>query len=199
MLEVLSYHFLIHRNVQCLIDLQDFGKILPSSGRHKPFSVHRRLNLIEIIRLDVQIGNDGSVNLLLIGKFFPYLIIRLNLDLLHPVQCHNIELPDGFVILRRVARCHDDPALRHLLITEGLTLQKLKHGGRQRLGHAVDLIDEKNPLLLSGLLHFLIDCGNNLAHGIFRYGMLLSLIFFFLNKRQSDSTLAGVMGDGIGK
>ena len=139
------------------------------------------------------------MNLLLIGKFFPHLIVCLNLDLLHTVQGNNIELPDGFVIFRRIACCHNDPSFRYLLVTEGLALQELEHGGCQCLRHAVDLIDKENSFLLPCLLHLLIDRGNDLTHGIFRHRAGLSLIFFFPDKRKANGTLAGMMGDGVGK
>ena len=81
-------------------------------------------------------------------RIFPeYLIIRLHLDFLHTVQRHHIEIPDGFVVLRRIAGSHDDPALRNRMISKGLALEKLQHGRSQRLRHTVNLIDKKNPLV----------------------------------------------------
>ena len=54
-------------------------------------------------------------------RIFPeYLIIRLHLDFLHTVQRHHIEIPDGFVVLRRIAGSYDDPALRNRMISKVL-------------------------------------------------------------------------------
>ena len=83
---------------------------------------------------------------LFVGVFLPNVKIRLHGNFFHTVQRHHIEIPDRFVVLRRISCCHDDPAFRNRMISEGLALQKLEHRRGQSLGHAVDLINEKNSL-----------------------------------------------------
>lgn len=47
------------------------------------------------------------------------------------------------------------------MAAEGLALQELQHGGRQCLGHAVDLVDKQNPLLQSRGLNLVVDGGHD--------------------------------------
>ena len=81
------------------------------------------------------------------GVLLPHAEVLLHVDALHPVQRHHVELPDGLVVLRRVARRHDQPPLRQTLVAEGLALQELQHHGGQGLADAVDLIQEEDALL----------------------------------------------------
>ncbi len=67
------------------------------------------------------------------GVLLPHAEVLRHVDALDPVQRHHVEVPDGLVVLRRVARRHDEPPLRQLLIAEGLALQELEHHGRQGL------------------------------------------------------------------
>ena len=76
----------------------------------------------------------------------PDRVIGLHIDHLHTVQCHNIKVADRFVVLRRISGGNNDPALRHLLVSEGLALKKLQHRRGKCLGYAVDLIDEQYSL-----------------------------------------------------
>ena len=64
---------------------------------------------------------------------FPDRKIRLHIDPADTVHGHDVKLPHGLVILRRISCCHDDPSLRDFVITKCLTLQKLQHGRGQRL------------------------------------------------------------------
>ena len=98
------------------------------------------------IRDRIEVAQDGTVDVGCAGVIFPYLQVGLNVHPTDTVQRDDIEIADGFVILRRVACRHDDPAGRHCLVAEGLALQELQHGGGQRLGNAVDLVDEEEDV-----------------------------------------------------
>ena len=137
------------------------------------------------------------MDLLQVGILFPHREIRFHIDLSYTVQSDHIELADRLVVLRRIACRHDDPPPGHLLITEGLVLQELEHGGGQRLGYAVDLIDKEDSLLHACLLHLLIHGRNDLAHGIFCHRISTAAIFLFPDKGQSHGTLSRVVGNSI--
>ena len=130
------------------------------------------------------------------GIFFPRRIIRLDHDASYTIKCHHIKIPDGFIVLRRISGCHNDPALRDRLITERLTLQKLQHRRCKRFGHAIDLIDKKYALLLS-LFYLLIYTGNDLTHRIFCHRICLLSVSLLTNKWEPDCTLSGVMSDRV--
>ena len=151
-----------------------------------------------MILMDIQIRNHTAVDSRLIGILFPDSKICFHRNDLHPVQCHHIKLPDGFVVFRRIPCRHDDPSRRYLLIAKAFALQKLQHGGRQRLRYTVDLIDKQDSFRFPGSLHLIIDGGYDLTHGIFRYRTFLSPVFLFPDKRQTDGALTGVMSDSIG-
>ena len=138
------------------------------------------------------------MNVHLVSIFLPGSKIRFHLDLFHTVQSYYIKFPHGFIVFRRISRCHDDPAFRNLMISEGFTLQKLQHGRSQCLRNAVDLVQKQNTLFPSCLLHLFVNRSHDLTHGIFRHRHFFAGKFFFLNIWQTDSTLAGMMGDGIG-
>ena len=132
------------------------------------------------------------------GVVLPDRQIRLNVHPADAVEGDNIEIADGFIVLRRVACRHDDPARRHGLIAEGLALQKLQHGGGQRLGDTVDLVDEEDALFQAGGLHLGVDAGDDLAHGVFRHRDVPASVVSLADEGQAHGALAGVVGDGIG-
>ena len=198
MVQELGYQCLGHRDLQRFIAFQYLGQVFPAPCRYKRQIILRPLHHIEPLPLHGQIGNDRAVELLLPGIIQPDIQICFYVDLPHPIQRHHIELPYRFVILRRISRGHDDPALRDTVRAEGLVLQKLQHGGRQRLRNAVDLVQEQDALLTAGTLHGLVNGSDDLAHGIFRDRHDLPAVGFFLNMGQADGALAGVVGDGIG-
>ena len=132
------------------------------------------------------------------GVVLPHRQVGLNVHAAHTVEGDDVKVPDGFVVLRRVACRHDDPARRHRLVAEGLALQKLQHGGSQRLGHTVDLVDEQDALRKAGGLHFGVDAGDDLAHGVLGHRNVLVAVVALPDEGQTHGALAGVVGDGIG-
>ena len=132
------------------------------------------------------------------GVRLPHAVVLLHVDALHPVQRHHIEVPDGLVVLRRVARRHDQPPLRQGLVAEGLALEELEHHGGQGLADAVDLVQEEDSLLQPGPLHQPVDGGQDLAHGVLGDGDLLPAVGALFDEGQADGTLPGVVGDGVG-
>ena len=135
--------------------------------------------------------------------FFPGVVqpdgkIRLHIDLPHPVQCHHIEFPDGFVVFRRIACRRHHPSLRQSMGAEGLVLQKLQHGGRQCLGDTVDLVQKQDSLPVPRSFHGIVHRGNDLTHGIFRHSHRRTAVGFFHDFRQAHGALPGVVGHSIG-
>ena len=102
----------------------------------------------------------------LVGVLLPHGIVRFHVNAFQAVPCDNVELVDGVVVLRRVARRHHDPAVRYAVAAEHLVLQELQHDGGQRLRHAVDLVQKQDALPLAGGLHHVVHGGDDLAHGV---------------------------------
>ena len=134
----------------------------------------------------------------LLRVLFPDLKIRLHIDLFDAVQGRDIKFPHGFIVFRRVSCCHDDPAIRDLMISESLILQKLQHGRGQCLGHAVDLIDEEKSLGESCVLDLIVDRRDDLTHGIFRHMDILPTVSLLRDKRETDGTLSRMVCDRVG-
>ena len=74
----------------------------------------------------------------------------------------------------------------------------MQHGGGQRLGDAVDLINEEDAFFQAGGLHSGVDAGDDLAHGVFRHRDVFPVIMALADEGQAHRALAGVVGDGIG-
>ena len=158
-LDVLPHHLPAYPEPQLLIGADQLAEVLPAPGRGELHPVHRRLDAVEILFSDVQIGDHRAVEAPAVGVLLPDGEVLLHVDALHPVQRHHVKVPDGLVILRRIACRHDQPALRQPLVAEGLALQKLQHHGSQRLADAVDLIQEEDALPQARPLHQLIYGG----------------------------------------
>ena len=114
-----------------------------------------------------------------VGVFFPDIKFRLYGDFFHTVQSHDVKIPDGFVIFRRVSCRHNDPAIWNRMVSKGLALKELEHGRSQCFGNAVDLIDEKDAFRKTGLLHLIVNTGHDLAHGIFGHFIFFFAVLFF--------------------
>ena len=138
------------------------------------------------------------MDVLLVGKLLPGIEVRLHVDALEPVPGNDVELPDGAVVLRRVAGSDHDPALRHPMAAEDFILQKLQHGRGQRLADAVDLVDEQDAVFLAGALHGGVDAGDDLAHRVLGHAAGAPAVVPLPDERQADGALAGVVGDGVG-
>ena len=132
------------------------------------------------------------------GVFLPDAEILLDVDFLDAVERHNVKFAHGFVVFGRIACRHDHPALRKLLIAEGLALQELKHHRRQRFRNAVDLVEEQNALGNARALDLAVDRGDDLAHGVARYRAFLAAQTHLFDKRQTERGLARVVGQRVG-
>ena len=197
MLDILGYDLPVRLFSQAFINLDELGQILPAPGRGKAFSIYRCLHLIKILLPQFQVRNDCRVNPLPVCILLPHAEVLLHINLFQPVQRHHVKVPHRPVVFRRVSRSNNDPALRHLLIAESLSLEELQHGGCQRFRHTVDLVNKQNPLPDAGLLDLVIHGGYDLAHRIFCDGKCLSAIIFFPNKRKPHRTLSGMVSDRI--
>ena len=197
MLDILDYHVLIHGFLQFFIYPYQSGQILPSSWSSKIFAIYCALHLIKISRSCIQIGNHCRVNAFCVSILSPCVKIRLHLDFLHTVHGHHIKFTDRFIVLRWIPGSYDQPAFRNLVASKGFTLKELQHGRCQCLGNTVDLINKQNPLPKAGILDFLIDGCYDLAHGIFCNCHLFSVKILSGNKRKSNCTLSGMVGNGV--
>ena len=138
------------------------------------------------------------MNACLVSIFLPHPEIFFHLDPTDSVQCNHIKFPYGFIVFRRISRCHNDPSFRNFLISKRLSLKKLQHRRSQSLRYTVDFINKENALPDSCLLYLFIDRCNNLTHGIFCNRTFLSLVLLFPDKRKSHCTLPGMVRNGIG-
>ena len=116
------------------------------------------------------------------GIILPHPIIRLHVQHLQAVKGHHVKLSHQFVVFRGIACRHNHPALRHLMPSEHLVLQKLQHGGREGFRHTVDFVQKKNPLPDAAFFHHLVYGCDNFTHGILRHVILHALIFPVGNK-----------------
>ena len=142
MLDVFPDQLLVCLQAQCFVGVQQVGKILPAAGGDELGAVHVRVDLVKVLGMQFQIAQDGAVDVRGAGVVLPHRQVGLDIHAAHAVKGYDVKIPDGFVVLRRVACRHDDPARRHSLIAKGLALQELQHGRGKRFGHAVDLVDE---------------------------------------------------------
>ena len=189
---------LIHRQVVLLVQVNHLAQVVPAPGGDEPLAVHRGLHLVEVTLPDLQVRHHRRMDVLLVGKLLPGIEVRLHVDALEPVPGNDVELPDGAVVLRRVAGSDHDPALRHPMAAEDFILQKLQHGRGQRLADAVDLVQEEDALLFAGGLHSLVHGGDDLAHGVLGDLVLLAVKDLLLNEGQTQGALPGVVGHGVG-
>ena len=198
MLDILYHNLPVAGKPHLLADLQKSGEVFPSTRCREHFSVHGGLHLVKILRLCGEERQDRRMDIRLFRVFLPDLKICLHINLFDAVQGRNIEFPHGFIVFRRVSCRHDDPAIRDLMISESLILQKLQHGRSQRLGNAVDLIDEEKSLGESCVLDLIVDRRNDLAHGIFRHMDILPAVSLLRDKRETDGTLSRMVRDRVG-
>ena len=196
-LNILENHIPVRRFPLILIDPDKLREILPASGRGELPAVHCVLDPAEVLPAHLQIRDDRRMDLLPVCILLPHGKIRFHIDLLKSVQSHYVKISDRLVVLRRISRRHDDPALRELLIAEGLCLEKLQHGRRQRLGHTVDLIDKQHSFRDAGLLHLLVNRGDDLTHRILCHRIYPAAVFFFSDKRKPHSALPCMVRDCI--
>ena len=84
------------------------------------------------------------------------------------------------------------------MLTEDLILEKLQHAGSQGLGNTVNLIQEEDSFPDIRLLHQLIDGPDNFAHGILGQLILHPLEFISADEGETQGTLPGMVGHGIG-
>ena len=122
---------------------------------------------------------------------------RLQINAPHPVERRHIKASRGLVIARRIACRRDHPPLRQRMDAEGLVLQHLQNRGHERLGDAVDLVEEQDSRLQSGFLHLFVDRGNDLAHGVLRRTVLPPSRRTVNNDWQAERALARVVRHGI--
>ena len=197
-LDVLPHHLPAHPEPQLLIGADQLAEVLPAPGRGEFQPARPGLHPVEVILFDVQIGHHRPVDAPSPGVLLPDGEVLRHIDALHPVQRHHVKVPDGAVVLRRVSRRRDEPALRQPLVAEGLALEELEHHGGQGLRDAVDLIQEEDALFQAGFFHQLVHGGQNLTHGVLGDRVLLPAVNPLLDHGQAHGALAGVVGNGVG-
>ena len=196
--QILPDDALVDGQIQLVRRLQEGGQILPPAGSHKLHAVHIVLDFVKVLGAQFQIGRHGGVQPVGAGVVLPDAQLRLNVDAPHAVQRDEVKFPHTLVVLRRVARRHNDPAFRHGLVAEGLALQKLQHRRGQRLADAVDLVDEQDTVFLAGALHGRVDAGDDLTHRVLGHAAGLAAKIPLPDEGQAHGTLPRVVGDGIG-
>ena len=198
MTQILPNNFLVHRQIQLVTGLEHDREVLPSAGGDKLRSVHVILHAVEVLRAQFKIGQNRRMQPMCAGVFLPDGQIRLNVNAAHTIQRHEVKIPHALVVLRRVARCHNDPACRDGLIAEGFALKELQHGRSQRFGHTVDFVNEKNSVFHPGLLHLFIDACDDFTHRVLRHAAVLAVIAALTDKRKPHGALSCMVGDCVG-
>ena len=181
-----------------LVEPHGIRQVFPAPRRAVGFAVYRVLNPVEVVAADIEVGQDGRMNVALHGVGAPDMVIGIDLHDLETVHHGNVKFPHRAVELRWVSGCDDNPAIRYPVCAEGLVLQKLQHGRRQCFGHTVDLVEEQDALPSAAAGHGFIDGGNDLAHGVLRHLEGLAVVFHVPDLRQTQCALPGVMRHRIG-
>ena len=131
------------------------------------------------------------------GVAHPRIEVGLDVELAQAVEGHDVEIVHGLVVLGRIARAHDDPALGNMVAPERLELQELQHRGVQRLGHAVDLVEEQDAAVMARTLHVVVHRGDDLAHGVFGHVEFLVAECAVHDEGQAERALPRVVRHGI--
>ena len=196
-LEVLEDELARDREAHLLVNRHDAAQVFPAAGGDELLPGEVSLHDIEVLLLDVEVGEDRAVDAHLVGVALPGVDIRGDVEALHTVEGHDVEVAHGAVVLRRVAGGDDHEAVRDLMGAEGLVLQELQHHRGEGLGHAVDLVEEEDAFVDAGALDLLIDCGDDLGHGVLGDGVLLAAEIALRDEREADRGLARVVRDGV--
>ena len=142
------------------------GQVGPAARADEPLARRRRLDGVEAILLDLEERQDAGMHARAQRICLPGFEVGLDVDLAHAVERDDVEFARRLVVLGRVAGAHDDPVVGHAMAPERLELQELQHRRVQRLGHAVDLVEEQDAALQPGPLHVVVDARDDLAHGV---------------------------------
>lgn len=197
MLQEFSEQAFFDWKAQPFVAAKRFGEILPAARGHKAPPVRMRLHAVKMLRIQLQIGKNCRVQAARMRIAPPDGIAFLDLQQPHTIHRGRVEEPRGLVVLRWISGSGDHPALRQAMRAELLALQQLEHGRHQRLRDAVDLIQEEDPAIRSGLLHPVVDGSEYFAHGILRRGAGLSAVLLLPNERQSERALSRVVRHGV--
>ena len=196
--DVLHNEFLCYRESITFICLDFRRQVFPSSGSDILLSVNSGFDIIEPLSVvGLQECSNCRVNTCIVCVFLPASEISINHQHLQTVLGSHVKFLNGFVVLRWVTCCNNNPSFRNRLVTKSLILQEKQHSRCQRLRNTVDFIQEQNAFFLSSALDYIIHTGDNLAHCIFRLCICLPIISYFFQVRQANSTLSGVVCHGV--
>ena len=129
--------------------------------------------------------------------FLPNLQIGLDIDALHPIEHRRIEIAGGAIVLGRVARSHDYPALGKAVHAEGLVLQELQHRRGKGFRNAVHLVKEQDALVDPARLPRAVHCRDDFAHGVIGDAVFPPIELLRGDEGQPQGALPRVMGDRV--
>jgi len=188
-LDVLGDELLIGMKANLLVGHEHARKVLPTAGGDQTRAVHDLAYMVEALGLALEVGDDGRVHLVRHRVVTPDVEVGLHVDALHAVERGGIEVTGGTVVLGRVASRDDGPSRRQTMLAERLELQELEHGRGERLGYAVDLVEEEYALLDARLLDDIIDRCDDLAHRVAAHTIGLVTVLRLLDVREADGAL----------
>ena len=162
MLDVLPHQPGIHLQALLFEDLDGVAQVDPAARRDELPAFRRFLYEVEAVLVQVQKRGDGIVHARVNCIRAPNGVIRLHVHALDAVERDDVEFVYGAVVFGRVARRDNDPAIGHAVLAEGLELQELQHGRRQRFGHAVDFVQKEYAFGNAGVFHEFVDGGDDL-------------------------------------
>ena len=132
-----------------------------------------------------------------VGIFFPYIQIRIHTDLFYTIQSYNIKFSCRWIIFRRIAGSHNDPAFRYGMCAKSFVLEKLEHGRNQSFRNTVDLINKKDTFSVGSFFHVFVDGSNDFTHSVLCNRIFLILKDLVADHRKPYCTLAGMVGNSI--
>ena len=93
-LDVFPDQLLVCLQPQCLVGVQQIGKVLPAAGGDELCTVHVCVDLVEVLGMQLQIAQDGAVDVHSAGVVLPHRQVRLDIHAAHAVKGHNVKIPD---------------------------------------------------------------------------------------------------------
>ena len=123
--DILHNELLCYREPISFVRLDFRRQVFPSSGSDILLSVNSGLDIIEPLSVvGFQECSNCRVNTCIVCIFFPAAEISINCQHLQTVLGGHVKFLNGFIVLRRVTCCNNNPSFRNGLVAKSLILQE---------------------------------------------------------------------------